>query len=288
MISESNQVTDAFGGAVQIKEKGDFTILGIPFDEKSSNRSGAAGGPGAIRAMSSGRSMNSFTESNVDLSADTVIVDRGDMSITSDSEILFKGIEDAISAIAREGSIPVTLGGDHSITYPVVKGIRQIHNEINLLWLDAHPDIYSDYLGDRLSHACPLARIMEHGGVKNIYQGGIRATNRKLNESLAAAGVNVFNVGEFHKLKGLRLEGKTYVTIDIDVLDPAFAPGVGNPVPGGVSTRELIEVILSLDTEIIGFDVVEVNPDYDVSGITAAAGAKIVMELIGRIVLLKG
>ncbi|MFC1555618.1 agmatinase [candidate division KSB1 bacterium] len=282
-IEKNNKLSDAFGGALKQEKNADFTIVGIPFDEKTTYRRGTSGGPDAIREASTVQSINSFTASGVDLKDDLSIYDAGNLMKKSNTEEYFSKISGFIAETASRGSVPVTLGGDHSITFPVVRGMLETYGSLHIVWLDSHPDIYEDYEGDRLSHACPLARILELDGVNRVVQGGIRASTRELNRRLQEAGVKVFSVSDLATMKHLEMLGKTYLSIDIDVLDPAFAPGVGTPVPGGISTRELLDLILSFNLDIVGFDLVETNPDYDHASITAAAGAKVVMETIGRI-----
>lgn len=277
-------VPDAFGGSLKQDVNSEFTIIGIPFDDKSSYRKGAAGGPAAIRTASSARSINSFTETGLDLSRDTSLFDSGDVGYNENYSSFISEVENAVSRAVERGSIPVSLGGDHSITFPIVKGMLNHFKKLNLVWLDAHPDIYPEFDGDKYSHACPLMRILELEGIETVILAGIRATSPDLNKSLKDAGVQVITSSQFEEASGLSLSGPTYLTIDIDLLDPAFAPGVGNPVPGGIGTRELIDTIHSFRFPIVGFDLVEVNPAYDHSAITAAAGAKIVMETIGHIV----
>ena len=275
---------DAFGGALRTQEKAEFTVLGVPFDGKSSFRKGAAGGPDAIRQASTVKSINSFTESGVDLAHDTTIIDAGNIAFAGDYGSYITSIEQKISEILQTDSVPVVLGGDHSIAYPVVRGMLNKYRSLNIVWLDAHPDIYPDYDGDRYSHACPMARILELNGIGTVVQAGIRATARNLDNSLQKAGVRVITTTRFEEVAGLALPGPTYLSVDIDILDPAYAPGVGNPVPGGISTRQLIDTIHSFNLSIVGLDVVEVNPDYDHASITAAAAAKIAIEIIGHIV----
>lgn len=275
---------DAFGGALRRQGKPEFTILGIPFDGKSSFRKGAGGGPDAIRQASTVKSINPFTESGVDLAQDTTIIDAGNIIYTGNYKSYTASIEHKINEILQTDSTPVVLGGDHSITYPVVRGMLNRYNPLNIVWLDAHPDIYPDYDGDRYSHACPMARILELDGIGTVVQAGIRSTTRNLDKSLHEAGVQVITTARFKEIAGLSLPGPTYLSVDVDLLDPAYAPGAGNPVPGGISTRLLIDTIHSFNFSVAGFDVVEVNPDYDHASITSAAAAKIVMEIIGHIV----
>lgn len=275
---------NSFGGSIRSDNETDFTIFGIPFDGKSSYRTGASDGPEAIRKSSSSQSISSFTETGIDLAVDTTVSDAGDITYRGDYELFRSDIETFVSNILKRRSLPVALGGDHSITYPLVKGMLSEYKTLNIVWLDAHPDIYPEYEGDRFSHACPLARILELPGVNTTVISGIRATSNSLNKELQKSRVQVINSAQFEETSGLFLDGPTYLSIDIDVLDPAYAPGVGNPVPGGISTRDLINAIHSFRFPIVGFDLVEVNPHYDTSMITSCAGAKIVMETIAHIV----
>lgn len=282
-LTKNKQYPDAFGGSLTEREDAAFSILGVPFDEKSTYRTGAAGGPDAIRAASTARSIHATTESGIDLETDTTIRDLGNYLSGGDTEKYFAGISDIVEKTAAAGSIPVTLGGDHSIAYPVVRGLLRRYEKLNIVWLDAHPDIYEEYGGDRLSHACPLSRILETGQAGKVFIGGIRSVPKKLRKRIGEYGIKVFHVSDIPTMKHLEVIGKTYLSIDIDILDPAFAPGVGTPVPGGLPTRDLIDLIKTFNLDIAGFDLVEMNPEYDHAEITAAAGAKIVMETIGRI-----
>ncbi len=284
MIKTSPGFEDAFGGSLKNVENADFTIVGIPYDLKTTYRAGTSKGPDAIRKNSTVRSINSFSERGVDLSEDTNIRDAGNIQPDEDTEKFIKTVEDHIYEITKSGSIPVSLGGDHSVTYPVVKGVHKHFKELNIVWLDAHPDVYEDYEGDLYSHACPLARILELDGIKDVIQGGIRATTRKLNEKIKSSGIKVYDPVHFNDMHGLTLDGPVYLSIDIDVLDPAYAPGVGTPVPGGMTTRDIINFIHSTDMDIVGFDLVEVNPDFDQSFITASVAAKIIIETIAQII----
>lgn len=210
------------------------------------------------------------------------MTDRGDLTFQGSVKTYFQTIEVAVAKIAGRSAVPAVLGGDHSVTYPVLHGVRQICPEISVVWLDAHPDIYTEYEGDPHSYACPLARILDDGGIAEVHQGGIRASSRELNDRLDSAGVYVYPAAGIDRMYGLALGGPVYLTVNIDVLDPTFAPDVGNPVPGGLSTRQLVDLIHSFDFHIVGFDVVKVNPVFDHAQITAAA-AKAFMEIIGHI-----
>ncbi|MCP4725946.1 MAG: arginase, partial [bacterium] len=174
MLIKNTEYDDAFGGSLKQTEKSDFTILGIPFDDKTTFRKGTKGGPDAIREISTVRSISSFTEQGIDLYDDTSIIDSGNIDFSNNNEDHLELIEQHVGEIINGDSIPVTLGGDHSITYPAVKAVKNKYPDLNIVWIDAHPDIYEEYEGDKYSHACPLSRILELGGIENIVQGGIR------------------------------------------------------------------------------------------------------------------
>jgi arginase family enzyme len=164
-----------FGGAVKKSSSYDLAIIGIPFDEKSSYLRGAAGGPAAIRESSSGKARNPETELGVDLEKDTVLVDLGDVDTSGDVDKTFRGIEAAVAAVLKKRGRPIILGGDHSITFPVLKAMAKTYRPLDILHFDAHPDLYEDLYGDRFSHACPFARIMENGLAVSLVQVGVRA-----------------------------------------------------------------------------------------------------------------
>jgi arginase family enzyme len=160
---------------------------------------------------------------------------------------------------------PVSLGGDHSITYPIIKAIAQKHPGLTIFHFDAHPDLYDEFERNRLSHACPFARIMESGLAKRLVQVGIRTATA-------------------HQREKLKTAGPVYVSFDIDVLDPAFAPGVAHREPGGMSAREAIAHLHAIEGDIIGADVVEYNPVRDLAETTATVAAKIVKEILGKMI----
>jgi len=175
------------------------------------------------------------------------------------------------------------LGGDHSISYPIVKAMARKFSPMDILHFDAHPDLHEELYGDRYSHACPFARILEEGLVKNLVQVGIRAAIGEHWEKAAAHHVQMIEMKDFPDKLELVFDNPLYISFDIDALDPAFAPGVSHRVPGGLSSRQAIDIIHALKAEIVGMDMVEVNPDRDASGITASAAAKIIMEVAGKI-----
>lgn len=274
-----------FGGAVKETEDYEFAILGVPYDEKSSYLRGTAKGPELIRRASTGASINAWTELGVDLAEDTTLVDLGNVDVTGGYHAVSGRIIENVSAIASNKAFPVVLGGDHSISYPVVQALHTFYRTMDILHFDAHPDLYEDYEGDRFSHACPFARILEDGLVARLVQVGIRAATGSHRAMAESRGVTMIEMKDMDEIPRLAFKNPLYVSVDIDALDPAFAPGISHIEPGGMTTRQLIGIIQALDAHIIGMDLVEINGDRDPSGITAAAGAKIIMELIGKTIL---
>jgi arginase len=276
-----------FGGAVKpLSENPDYriAILGVPFDEKSSYLRGAAGGPDAVRAVSTGKCYCGYTELGVNLEDDTVMVDLGDVDTSGDPDKSFALTEKAVAGILDKGAVPIVLGGDHSITYPVLKAFARRYKPLDVLHFDAHPDLYDDLYGDRLSHACPFARILEDGLASSIVQVGVRAITAGHRAKALKNGVRMVEMKDIQDPLHLRFANPVYISFDMDALDPAFAPGVSHHEPGGLSTRQAVQVIQALKGRIVGLDIVELNPSRDPAAITAAAAFKIIKETAGRIV----
>ncbi len=276
-----------FGGAAKpLAEHPDYkiAILGVPFDEKSSYLRGAAGGPAAVRSVSTGKCYCGYTELGVNLEDETVLVDLGDVDTSGDMDKSFALIEKGVAAILAKGATPVVLGGDHSITYPVLKAFARTFKPLDVLHFDAHPDLYEDLYGDRLSHACPFARVLEDGLAASVIQVGVRAITAGHRAKALKAGVRMIEMKDIDGPLHLRFTNPVYISFDLDALDPAFAPGVSHHEPGGLTTRQALQVIQSLKGRIVGLDVVELNPSRDPASITAAAAFKIIKETAGRIV----
>jgi len=274
-----------FGGAIKKTDNYHIAILGIPFDEKSSYLKGASLGPKAIREASTSRSINAWTELAVNLEEDTIIADLGDLTLRGSVSEIFAHIEEKVLNIIEKGVIPVILGGDHSISYPIVKAFFQKYQPLDILHFDAHPDLYEELFGDRLSHGCPFTRIMEERLAKNLVQVGIRAKVGEHEEKAKKFKIKMIEMKDLPDNLSLRFENPLYISFDLDALDPAFAPGVSHHEPGGLTTRQVIQIIHRLKAQIVGVDVVELNPTRDASGITASAAVKIIMEIMGKIVL---
>lgn len=186
-----------------------------------------------------------------------------------------------------QGRRPLALGGDHSITFPIVRAIAREYSSLSILHFDAHPDLYHDFRGNPFSHASPFARIMEAKLAQRLVQVGIRTMNAHQREQAERFGVEVIEMKNIEEGLALMFDTPVYVSVDIDALDPAFAPGVVHREPGGLSTRQLIEIIQSINAPVIGADIVEFNPELDPTGMTAVVCAKILKELAGKMLTLE-
>jgi len=270
-----------FGGALQKRDDYDLALLGIPYDEKSSYRQGPALGPQSIREAATSASMNAWTELSINLETDAVVADLGDVDVSGDYSVISDRIQKSVLKILNKNAVPLIMGGDHSITYPVIKGVAQKYKILDILHFDAHPDLYDELYGDRFSHACPFARILEQGLASNLVQVGIRASIGDHWDKAKKYGVKVWTMRDLRELPVLEFKNPLYISFDMDALDPAFAPGVSHCEPGGLSTREALHILHNVRAEIIGMDVVEVNPLFDHAGRTASAAVKIMMETAG-------
>lgn len=258
------------------------TLIGLPYDASASFQRGPAEAPPAIRDALRSPSANSWTELGVDIGAAGRVADAGDLDLAHCSPADARAaIDQGIAQLIERGARPVSLGGDHSVTYPVLRAIRPHAPSLTILHVDAHPDLYEDFEGDRYSHACPFARIMEEGLADRLVQVGIRTATAHQREQAKRYGVEVIAMRELRDDLHVRIETPLYVSIDIDALDPAFAPAVSHREPGGMSVRQLLSIIQTLDAPIIAADVVELNPRNDPSGASAMVAAKIVRELLG-------
>jgi agmatinase len=191
----------------------------------------------------------------------------------------------AITRLLDAGQLPLVLGGDHSITYPILRAMSRAYPRLSLLQIDAHPDLYEEYQGNRFSHACPFARIMEKGWVAQLVQVGVRTMNKHQQEQAGRFGVEVITMASWEAGRRFDLDGPVYVSIDLDAFDPAFAPGVSHREPGGFSVRDVLSVIQDLAVPMAGADIVEFNPRRDPVGLTALVCAKLVKELMSKMLI---
>ncbi|SLN11126.1 agmatinase [Oceanibacterium hippocampi] len=272
----------------------DIGLIGVPFDGGVTNRPGARHGPREIRNQSSLiRRINHATK--IDPYALCRIADLGDAWVEQPFEL--KGAHDEIAAfykaVQAAGIVPVSAGGDHSVTLPIFRAIAA-DRPVGMVHFDAHCDTGDDYLGSKFHHGAPFRRAVEEGLLdpKRTIQIGIRGSVNDLGiwSFSHESGMRVIYIEEFHEIgvKGAIAEarrvvgdGPVYVSFDVDGLDPVYAPGTGTPEVGGFSTLEAQLMIRALgDLDIIGGDVVEVAPPFDPSGNTALVGATIMYEIL--------
>jgi agmatinase len=258
-------------------------ILGIPFDANSSWLRGAAGAPPIIRVAFASNSSNPWTETGVDLSAEGTYCDAGDLKFTFKEP--FPAIEAKVGELLDKGLRPVCLGGDHSITLPIVRSFGKHVPGLTILHFDAHPDLYDELEGNRHSHACPFARIMEEGAAKRLVQIGIRTMTGHQREQAKKFGVEVIEMRHLPAFDRMKIDGPLYISFDIDALDPAFVPGTSHREPGGMSVREALAHLHVISGKIAGADIVEYNPAQDHTQITATVAAKLLKEILGKMVL---
>lgn len=257
-------------------------LVGVPWDEHSSHLRGAAAAPQAIRSALHSPSSNPSTESGLDLGDEASLLDAGDLEVPSGPSAV-DAIETALGGLLDDQCRVLALGGDHAVAWPAVRAHARRHEGLTVVQLDAHPDLYDEFEGDRLSNACPFARIMEDGHVRRLIQVGVRTMNAPQRAQAERYGVEVVEMKAWRPDLTPRVDGPLYVSLDIDVLDPAFAPGVSHPEPGGLSTREVIAFLQRLPGPLVGADLVELNPALDESGATARVAAKLAKELLARL-----
>ncbi|MGK0488752.1 MAG: agmatinase [Candidatus Endobugula sp.] len=262
----------------QIKAS-DIAIIGLPLDNNSSYLQGPAKAPELIIQALESDSANYFTENLIDLNEHHRIKWCGNAVLNN-----YWDIESSIDSILEKGAIPFSLGGDHSVTFPILKAVAKHYPQLSILHFDAHGDLYDELDGNRHSHACPFARIMENNLAQSLTQVGIRTLTKHQNEQAEKFKVNVIQMKDWKADMKFEIKGPVYLSFDIDVLDPAFAPGVSHHEPGGFSTREVLTMIQNLNLNIVGCDVVEYNPDRDINGVTAMVAAKVVKELLAKLI----
>ncbi|MFX1283062.1 MAG: agmatinase [Promethearchaeota archaeon] len=291
-----------FGATVEDIDEANLIALGIPWDDSSSFRKGCAKAPKKIRQATSSELYNPYTEAGVNIEDKWQIFDSNDVEIsTNDAMNTRKEVLTTLTRIYDVKRNPrlLFLGGDHLITYFCIYSLTQMglfqDNKVGIIYLDAHPDLYYQYKGNIYSHACVIRRIIDQTKInpKNIIQVGIRASTEEQRKFAENSGITTITSNEFQRKGAAAIAYLTekifkqtvdqiYLSMDLDILDPAFAPGLGNPEPGGLTTRDVINFIQELSNlPIFAIDIVEFCPDYDQSNITAFAVAKIIKETLG-------
>ena len=258
-----------------------LAIIGIRYDENSSFTKGAADAPPQIRAALRSDAWNLTSENGTDLSDDSTFFDAGDIEPVTGSDMLSL-IENSIYTLIGDGLAPISLGGDHSITHPIIRAFARKYNDLSILHFDAHPDIYDSYQGNRNSHASPFARIMEQKLVRRLVQVGVRTFTAHQREQIKKFGVETIEMRNITPDLQLEFDSPVYISFDVDALDPAFAPGVSHREPGGLSTRQAIDLIQRLKGRVVGADIVEFNPRMDPLHITGTVCAKLFKEIAAK------
>ena len=273
----------------------DIALYGIPYDGGVTNRPGARHGPREIRNQSSiNRAMNHATRINpYELAR---VADVGDVRFAEvfDIAAVNRDIEAFVRRIVVAGAMPLAAGGDHSVTYPIFRALASRAAPIGMIHIDAHTDTWGPFKGSKFHHGAPFRLAVEDGVLdpKRTVQIGIRGGQNSTDtwDFSRDAGMRVIFIEEFEDLgveaviaEARRVvgDGPTYVTFDVDGLDPVYAPGTGTPEPGGITTREALRMLRGFrNLNLIGADVVEVSPPFDPSGNTALVGATIMFELL--------
>ncbi len=260
---------------------GMVAIVGVPSDENSSFLRGPAQAPGHIRQVLHSGSSNMCAENGHDLGQEPRLLDVGDMPLgpgtwQADGSSTITG---HIASLLEKNARVLSLGGDHAVTFPIVQAFAVRYPDLTILHIDAHPDLYDEFEGSRVSHACPFARIMEAGLARRLVQVGIRTLNAHQSAQAEKFGVEIIQMTDWRPGMALNLAGPLYLSLDLDGLDPAFAPGVSHHEPGGFTTREVLELIQAIDVPLVGADIVELNPVRDQVGMTTAVAAKLLKEI---------
>jgi len=261
------------------KEDADVCLFGIPFDSTTTFKPGTRFGPKAIRDASYNLEFYSVSlERNIN---NVKIFDAGDTNFYTNPQHAISEIYEKTKEFSNK--FIVGLGGEHTVTYGIVKALKEIKKDIAVIQFDAHADLREEYEFEKFSHACVMNLIGNEIGFENLYQFGIRSADEE--EMKFAKKTNFYPLHKYDVsqiieiLDELYIDKDVYLTIDIDIIDPAYAPGVGTPEPGGITSAEMFKILYALKKfNIIGFDVVEVNPMIDTSGITSVLAAKIVRE----------
>ncbi len=273
-----------FADADSDYERAHYVICGVPFDGTSSFRLGSRLAPDEMRAASYNfETYSSFFD--LDL-ADVDIHDAGNLEVAENIDDTLSVISKYADKFVNDGKIPVMLGGEHSISYPFVKACKNKYPELGFVVLDAHMDLREEFHGEKNSHACISRHVIDDLTHKYV-SIGIRSGTREEYEYVSENKIKMFTAEDVYSngiekiISGFRdyIRGPVYLSIDMDAIDPAYAPALGTPEPYGITPRDVRDVISCLAPQVVGFDLVEIAPAYD-SGTTAVLGAKLVRDFI--------
>jgi agmatinase len=267
-------------------------IVGLPLDFNSSHKTGAAEAPRVLMDNIFHPSQNSCAENGVDLKCDD-LKDLGDLVLKPKNA--FDVISNASASLRTRNIKPLFIGGDHSVTWPIIDGFQnQIEGGLTILHIDAHSDTYDDFEGNPWSHASPFARIMELNDIKGrgmdkglnirLIQMGIRTMTSHMRDQVKKFGIESIEMKDYKPGWLPEISGPVYMSIDLDGIDPAFAPGVSHREPGGLTTREVLGLIQHVGPNLVGADFVEYNPSLDIDNQALMVGVKIIKELAGQMI----
>ena len=283
-VSQSN----VFGGIQKTLKKAKYVVFGVPFDVTSTYRTGARFGPNAIRQASQNIETYSF-RSCVD-AQDLPLHDLGDLHVSTSPRKTVDMLKLVVEDLLAVKKVPVAIGGEHTITLGVLKGLGDKAAETAVVSFDAHLDVRKEYQGLTLSHTTFMRVINEEVKPAKIVEVGTRAVSKEELAYAEQAGIGFFTSHQIRKEGAAQITQQlkeelapykqVYLTVDMDVLDPAFAPAVQNPEPEGLETHTLLDILCALcDKRVVGFDVVEVAPVYD-KGVSAVVAAKVMFEVL--------
>ena len=264
-----------------------LAFVGLPCDTQSTFRRGPAEGPSRIRLAYDGRCYNATTELGADLAG--LVSDAGDWLPGGSWEETREEYRARAEEVLAGEAVPFFAGGDHAVTMPLVEALAVLDEPVHVVQLDAHPDLYPEFDGDRWSHACVGARILEMEHVASLTQIGIRTLNNaQLEVARRHAGrLTILEARDVpfrpSDLSHIPDDAPVYLTVDLDAFDPAYAPGVSHPVPGGISPRQALALIQEAPWRLAGMDAVEVNPSVDQGDRTAVLAARLLHEAMGRV-----
>lgn len=262
-------------------EKSRGVILGCPYDGSASFRPGARFGPSAIRRASWGiETFSPYFQRDL---SQCSIHDMGDLELPLGEKKISLGlIRKALGKILSKKKFPILLGGDHLITLPIIEEILSIYPRLHLIQIDAHTDLREDYLGESLSHSTVMRKVIDHLGEGRLFQIGIRSgIEEEFKLAKKMKSIVSLEPGSLSSMIKRLGNQPVYITLDLDVMDPSLLPGVGTPEPGGLTFQEFISLLKKLqDLHVIGFDIVELTPDYDPTQISSVTASVILREMI--------
>ncbi len=256
-------------------------LTGIAYDQNGSFLQGPAQAPPFFRKMDADGSANRYSEEGFLIDAGNSFTDQGDLDINDlEPAAAYTAISGHIANLVQSKQPLLTLGGDHSISYPVIEAHAAVYGPLHVLHLDAHTDLYEDFEGNPYSHASPFARLLEKNLLASLTQVGIRTLTPHHQDQIRRYGVQLVEMRNYTENWISTLKGPLYISLDLDVLDPAFAPGVSHHEPGGLSVRQLLQALQQIQVPVIGADIVEYNPSRDQHHQTAMVGYKCMKELM--------